>query len=69
MECDAAKNYMLLEIYNWYKRLDCNMEVAKNFKSLHITPATHNIMGLKILKRKCACGSIYLVKIIWKPLS
>ena len=27
-----------------------------------------NIMGLKILKRKCACGSSF-VRIIWKPLS
>ena len=30
--CDAAKNYMLLEIYKW---LDCNNgEVAMNCKSL-----------------------------------
>ena len=27
-----------------------------------------NIMGSKILKRKCACGSSF-VKIIWMPLS
>ena len=27
-----------------------------------------NIMGLKILNRKCACGSSF-VKIIWKPPS
>ena len=25
MGCDAAENYMLLEIHNWCKWLDCNM--------------------------------------------
>ena len=36
--CDAAKNYMFLEIRNWYKWLDRNMgrEVAMNCKFLHI---------------------------------
>ena len=23
--CDAAENYVNLEIHNWYKWLDCNM--------------------------------------------
>ena len=23
--CDAAKNYMFLEVHNWCKWLDCNM--------------------------------------------
>ena len=33
--CDAAKNYMSLEIHNWCKWLDCDMEGAKNCKFLH----------------------------------
>ena len=46
-----------------------------NCKILHIPyrykieqPGTNNVMGLKILKRKCACGASF-VKIIWKLFS
>ena len=46
-----------------------------NCKFLHIPSGARlnsllpdNVTGLKILKRKCACGSSF-VKIIWKPLS
>ena len=49
--------------------------MAKNYIFLHIPNRARvnnlirdNVMGLKILKQKCACGSSF-VKIIWVPLS
>ena len=51
--CDAAENYMLLDI-------------TSGASLNKLLPDKE--MRLKILKRKCACGSSF-VKIIWKPLS
>ena len=74
---DTAKKYMLLGIYNWCKWVDCNVgEIAMNllFFYIFLTGTSlenlipNDIMGLKILKQKCACGSSF-IKIIRKPHS
>ena len=75
---DATENYeyMFLEIHNWCKWLDCNMgKLLRNLSFyMFLTGARlnnllpDNVMGLKILKWKCASGSSF-VMIIWKLLS
>ena len=67
---------MFLEIHNWNKWVDCNVGKLPRIVGFYIfltgtrlnnlTP--DNVMGLKILKRKCVCGSSF-VKIIWKSHS
>ena len=74
MGCVAAENYMLFEIHNWCKWLDCiRQKVANNCKFLYThyrykieQPATRQHNGIK--NSKCTCGCSF-VKIIWKPLS
>ena len=73
--CDAAENYMLMDIHNWWSGW---IVIWGNSHELNfyifLTGATwdnlllDSVMGLKILKWKCACGSCF-VKIIWKLLS
>ena len=73
MGYDAAENYMFLEIHNlcvWIVIWGSSQESFYIFltgkRLSNLIP--DNVMGLKILKRKCACGSSF-VKIIRKLLS
>ena len=77
MGCDAAKNNIYSKRFiNWCKWLDCNEGKLPRIVSFYIflTVARlnnlipDNIMGLNILKQKCACRKSF-VKIIWKLLS
>ena len=73
MGCDAAENYMFLEIHNCVG-LQYG-EVAKNFMFSHILyrwmieqPDTQQCNGIKNCEMGM-CMRKYCVKIIWKPLS
>ena len=67
---------MFLEIQNRYNWLDCNEWKLPRIVSFYIfltcarlnNLIPDNVMGLKILKRKCACGSSFSM-ITWKLLS
>ena len=65
MECDAAENYIYCNRSKW---LVCNVGKLPRIVNFYtfLTGARlnnhipDNVMGLKILKWKCACGSSFV---------